>query len=102
MLLMGGNQMVKVIETNLIIGTDNEMKDFQSRVIEVDNWSDFVKEIQECNTVNRFAVLGNLCGVTMLRSSKVENLIYDDSKLSCDVLNYADIKTRKLCYRITE
>jgi hypothetical protein len=94
--------MPKVIETNLVLNDENQAKSFQSRVIEVDDWLGFVDEIFNCHTVSRQAALGHLEGVTIPRSSKVENLLYDDFTLSCDVINYFGVKTKKLCYVINE
>lgn len=91
--------MLKVIETNLSM--DGEIiKDHQSRVIEVESWEVYVKEVQNKETNIRSAILGHLSGCTIPRCSKVENLIYDEKHLSCDIYNYAGVKTRKLAYLI--
>lgn len=63
--------MVKVIETNLSIGNNNEILDHQSRIIEVDTWDEFVNEIKEGKSVDR---IGTLWGLTLPRQGKVENL----------------------------
>jgi hypothetical protein len=91
--------MVKVIETNISM-VENEIKDFQSRVVEVDNWYDFVNEIKEGKTVIRNSIIGSLHGSTIPRESKIKNLWYDDFHLSCDIYNYHGIKTRKLAYLV--
>ena len=93
--------MIKIIETNLSMEGDI-IKDHQSRVIETDSWEGFIDEIKTHKFVMRTAILGSLYGNTVPRSSKVENLIYDDKHLSCDVYNYANMKTRKLAYLINE
>lgn len=91
--------MPKVIETNLYIEKD-EIKDFQSRIIEVDSWEDFINEVREGKTVIRNSILGNLHGSTIPRAFKVINLEYDDFHLSCDVYNYLRQRTKKLVYLI--
>ena len=91
--------MIKVIETNLSIDNENKLRDFQSRVIEIDSWEDIIQEIKDCKTVIRNSVLGCLSGTTIPRESKIENLTYDDFHLSCDVINYAGMKTKKLIYK---
>lgn len=93
--------MIKVIETNILMDKD-EMKDFQSRIIEIDNWYDFIEEIKNGKTIIRKALLGNLFGNTIPRNSKIENFKFDDFHLSCDVYNYQGIKTKKLVYLIKE
>jgi len=71
--------MIKIIETNISIYADeNEylriINDFQSRVIEVYSWEDYVQEIEESESVYRNSVIGNLHGVTIPEDSVVENL----------------------------
>lgn len=91
--------MVKIIETNLSMA-DDLIKDHQSRVIEVESWETFVNEIKEKKTITRNSCLGSLYGCTIPRESKVENLIYDEFHLSCDVYNYRGNKTKKLVYLV--
>lgn len=92
--------MITIIETNLSIDITNTIKDFQSRVIEVENWNNYIQEIKECRTIERYSVLGNLYGASMPRESKVENLFYDDVHLSCDVINRFGFRIKKLVYKI--
>lgn len=92
--------MIKVIETNLSIDSNNNIKDHQSRVIEIDNWDDFVNEIKEAETVVRNACMGNMHGTTIPRNAKVENLNYDDKHLMCDVYHHAGTHSKKLAYKI--
>ena len=92
--------MIKVIETNLSIDGENTFKDHQSRVIEVESWENYIEEIRTSKTVVRNSILGNLCGATILHNAKVENLIYDDFHLDCDIVNGLGIKSKKLAFRI--
>ena len=91
--------MIKVIETNLSLDNYDNIMDHQSRVIQVENWEDFINEIKERKTVIRNSILGCLSGCSIPRESKVENLKYDDIHLSCDVYNYIGMKTKKLVYK---
>ena len=91
--------MIKVIETNLSIDNNDNIVDHQSRVIEVENWEDFINEIKECKTISRKSICGCLDGCTIPRESKVVNLKYDDIHLSCDVYNYFGMKSKKLVYK---
>jgi len=89
--------MVKIIETNLTM--DGEIiKEHQSRVIEAESWESFVEEIGNARFVMRTSILGCLMGNSVPRSSTIENFIYDYKHLSCDIYNYAGVKTRKLAY----
>lgn len=89
--------MIKVIETNLSLHLNDEIIDHQSRVIEVESWEEFVSEIKEGRTVNRD---GTMYGTSVPRQSRIENFKSDDFHLSCDIYNYADIKTKKFAYLI--
>lgn len=92
--------MIKVIETNLSMNGTDDIMDHQSRVIEVEDWYDFINEIKECKTVTRNSVLGCMHGCTIPKQARIENLIYDDKHLLCDVYNYLGAKTKKLVYKI--
>jgi len=91
--------MVKIIETNLLI-QNGEIIDHQSRVIEVESWEDFINEIKNSKTIIRNSCLGNSPGCIIPKQSRIENLIYDDIRLSCDIYNYEGVKTKKLAYLI--
>jgi hypothetical protein len=90
--------MVKIIETNLSIGNNNEIFDHQSRVIEVESWDDFVNEIKEGKSIDR---KGTLWGLTLPRQCRVENLKFDEKHLSCDVNRNNNLISRKLAYLIS-
>ena len=94
--------MVKVIETNLSIDGNDNIKDHQSRVIEVKSWEDYIAEIKNCKTVTRVSYIGIMYGCTIPRSATIENLISDEIHLLCDVYNYMKSKTKKLAYLIRE
>ncbi|WP_303984221.1 hypothetical protein [Niallia circulans] len=93
--------MIKVIETNLSVNfATNEIVDHQSRVVEVSSWEDLIMEIQSGKTVIRNSVIGSLHGNTIPKESKVENLIFDEKHLSCDITIYDGSKTKKLIYKV--
>lgn len=92
--------MVKIIETNISMNYSNEIIDHQSRIIEVSSWNEYIEEIKTRKTISRKSFLGNLIGVTIPKMAIVENLVYDDFHLSCDVINYKGIRDKKLCYLI--
>lgn len=92
--------MIKVIETNLSMDTADNIMDHQSRIIEVEDWDSFVNEIKEAKTILRNSCIGNLHGCTIPKQAKVENIIYDDFHLSCDIYNYVGMKSKKLIYKV--
>ncbi|MDD4779070.1 MAG: hypothetical protein PHT02_00505 [Tissierellia bacterium] len=92
--------MIKVIETNLSIQVDNTIIDHQSRVIEVESWKDYIEEIKSAKTVIRNSVIGALHGATIPKEAKIENLIYDDFHLKCEVINWLGIRSIKLAYKV--
>jgi len=91
--------MIKVIETNLSMYTKHTIKDFQSRVIEVDSWDEYIQEIKDAKMVIRNPVFGSLYGTTIPHDVKVENLTYDDFHLDCDVIR-SGMRTKKLAYKV--
>ena len=92
--------MIKVIETNLSLDNYDNIMDHQSRVIQVENWEDFINEIKERKTVIRNSILGCMHGCSIPRESKVVNLKYDDNHLSCNIYNWIGRKTKKLAYKV--
>ena len=93
--------MVKIIETNLSMEGDI-IQDHQSRVIQAESWESFVEEIKNARFVMRNAFIGLMYGNSVPRSSTIENFISDEKHLSCDIYNYAKVKTRKLAYLAEE
>ena len=95
--------MIKVIETNLSIYShdrDHTIKDFQSRVIEIENWDDYIEEIKNSKVVVRNSIFGNLHGTTIPHDASVYNLTYDDLHLNCDIVNRFGIESKKLAYKV--
>lgn len=92
--------MIQVIETNLSIDTYNDIKDHQSRVIEITDWDDYVSEIKEAKTVIRSSIIGSMHGTTIPYEAYVENLTYDEKHLSCDIINRFGVRSKKFAYRV--
>jgi hypothetical protein len=92
--------MIKVIETNLSINNDNIIIDHQSRVIEIESWDSYTNEFAENISIIKNSCIGSLHGATIPRSATIENLTYDDKHLMCDIINYANMKSKKLAYLV--
>jgi hypothetical protein len=88
--------LVKIIETNLSVNEDKIM-DHQSRIIEVDSWEGYIKEIKEGYFVLRN---GSMYGATLPKDSKVYSLRFDSFHLSYSIYDRLGRKTTKLAYLI--
>ncbi len=87
-----------IIETNLLLDENGIIRDHQSRVIESVSWYSYINEIKNNLSVHKSSFIGYLHGNTIPDNSKVDNLVYDDSHLSCDVTNRFGYKSKKLAY----
>lgn len=88
---------MKVIETNISM-EDNEIKDIQSRVVEIEDWNSYVEEIKNGISVDRHDTVGCLHGKTLFNNCVIKNLDYNNHRLFCDVINKYGIKSKKLAY----
>ena len=93
--------MIKIIETNLSLDNNDNIVDHQSRVVEIENWNDYIEEIKKCKSVFRNSILGCFSGYTIsTKQLNVKNLKYDDLHLSGDIYDSIGMnKTKKLAYK---
>jgi hypothetical protein len=91
--------MIKVIETNLMLNSINNIEDHQSRVIEVESWESYVAEIKEGKSVYRKSIFGCLDGCSLPEKAQVENLMYDEYHLDCTVIDRHGFISKKLAYK---
>jgi hypothetical protein len=93
---------VKVIETIMWMETGY----FQSRVIEVKSWDEYIQEIKDSNHISRDACLGNLCGYTVpfyKKDTRLEVVMYDPKELIVFEFTTFDGKLiRKMSYLVNE
>ena len=92
--------MIKVIETNLSVNLDGEIKDHQSRAIEIESWGEYIQEIINEESVERRSIIGSLHGKTIPNNATVHNLKHDDFHLSYDLYNKFGLWAKKLAYRV--
>lgn len=92
--------MVNVIETNLNVGPDCFITDFQSRVVKAESWEEYIRCFENYNgqAVNKFETVTNMVGNSIPENVEITNLTHDDRHLSCEIhkdnfINY------KLAYR---
>lgn len=93
---------VKIIETNITYdGYGKEISDFQSRVIEVDNWKNYVEEIRQCKSVTRQSYLGSMYGESFPRyHQEVELFESNDFQIRVDFYNGNGARMTKLAYLV--
>jgi len=94
------NKLIKVIETNLSLDSYGEIADHQSRMIEVEGWSELIEEIQNKDVIIRKSFLGNLEGVSIPKNSSVYQIDFSENHGTCIVVNYLGDKTKKLFFRV--
>jgi len=92
--------MIKVIETNMSVNLDGEIKDHQSRVIEVESWGSYIQEIMNEKSAERRSVIGNLHGKTIPSNATVYDLEHDDFHLSYVLYNKFGIWAKKFAYKV--
>jgi hypothetical protein len=88
----------KVIETNLSLDDSGEIVDFQSRIIEVKSWNEYVNEIGNAESLFRISYVGNMLGNSLPKSARVENFSSNEKSLTCDVYSFSGVRTKKLAY----
>lgn len=94
--------MKKVIETNIAYdGYGKEIRNFQSRVIEVDDWENYVEEVKQYKSVARHSYLGIMYGESFPRYCQdVDLFTADDYHLRVEFHNGTGTRMTKLAYLI--
>ena len=93
-------QLCKIIETNLSM-KDGQIYDHQSRVLEADNWNDYIEMFKEYNgsSVDKFKSITEMVGNSIPKDVEIMNLAYDDKHLSCDLKHKDGWIEKKLAYK---
>lgn len=93
--------MVKVIETNISLGYNSTIADFQSRIIEVESWISFIDEVKNRQPVERKSYMGSIHGLTIPTRCKVVNFVeLDESHFKCTIIHFDGRETLKLAYLV--
>ncbi|MGG0667805.1 hypothetical protein ABE073_04665 [Lederbergia citrisecunda] len=96
--------MVKVIETNLSLNSNDEraILDHQGRVIEVESWESYVEELFSGETVYRKALFGDkMEGYSLPVDAIIDDFKSDEYHLSYHATT-SDRKYKCLAYLINE
>ena len=96
-----GSDFIQVIETNLSIDKENNIRDHQSRIINVIDWDTYCKVYEEYDGKSIAFYSKGMPGNTIQSNCKISNLEYDMVHLSC-VISHKYFDTKRLAYRIFE
>lgn len=83
--------MVKIIETNLFVRSDNTIRDHQSRIIQANSWDEYISYYEKNKESDRehspFQSLTSLIGDTLPRYGDIIIFDYDGLHSYCEVVN---------------
>lgn len=89
-----------IIETNLLIDPEGQIRDHQSRIIKVDSWESYIEEIKTGETPHRMSYLGYMQGMSFPRFSRIENFTFDNCHLSYDLYSSSNVLSKKFAYLV--
>ena len=96
---------MKIVETNIIY-EGLTFYDHQTRVLEIPSWEeycDLFRNYKGTPAGDKYKCIYNqLSGYVLPKNATIENLIYDDFHLSCDVINYEGQITKLFSYLIVD
>ena len=93
--------MVKIIETNLSVNGENNIKDHQARLVLIDDWKDYCQEYQNYSGHRvYYSIASSMPGADIPADAKITNLQFDERHLSCDITNRDHSTTKRLVYNI--
>lgn len=88
--------MIKVVESNTI--NNKGIKSIQTRIIEVPSWKFIIDVFTEEDNHELYSFIdvdGRYEGVIRPKLSKINNLVYDNTKLTCDVILFNNHVVKK-------
>lgn len=95
--------MIEIIETNLAIDENKDIRDHQSRVVLADDWKSYCEAYEKYDG-SRVIFPSKNHGATIQSNKKIEDLEYDEYHLYCRIVNEYFTDTRlayKLAYKIS-
>lgn len=93
--------MVKIIETNLSVDGENNIKDHQARWVVIRDWKDYCKKYQfyDGNRVC-YGIESSMPGVDIPANVEITNLQFDGYHLSCDIHHRGHFATKRFAYNM--
>ena len=93
--------MVKIIETNLLVDGENNIKDHQARWVLINDWEDYWKKYRFYNGKRVYCgIASSIPGPDIPANVEITNLQFDECHLSCDVLHQGHSITKHFVYNI--
>lgn len=91
--------MIEIIETNLAIDENKDIRDHQSRVVLADDWESYCEAYEKHNGSMVFFP-SKSSDASIYEGSKIEDLEHDEYHLYCRIVNEHFTDTR-LAYKIS-
>lgn len=92
--------MINIIETNISYDNNDNIKDFQSRIIKYESWKEFVTLFEKYSGEACGYCNGTMIGNVLPKSAQIYNLEFDENHLKCDIKLWIGFKQKKLAYLI--
>lgn len=93
--------MVKIIETNLSVDGENNIRDHQARWVLINDWEEYCKKYQNYSGCRvHYGGVSSMPGADIQANVKITNLQFDERHLSCDITNRYQFTTKRLVYNI--
>lgn len=91
--------MINIIETNLSLDRDGQIRDFQSRIVQADSWRGYCyKYMAYDGKPIAFKAISYLIGDSVGKDRIIKNLKYDMFHLECDIFSEDGFHFKKLAY----
>lgn len=91
--------MIEIIETNLAIDENKDIRDHQSRVVLADDWESYCEAYEKYDGSGIIFQSKNP-GATIQSNNKIEDLEYDEYHLYCRI-NKGPFTDTRLAYKIS-
>nr|DAR44271.1 MAG TPA: hypothetical protein [Caudoviricetes sp.] len=91
--------MIEIIETNLAIDENKDIRDHQSRVVLADDWESYCEAYEKYDG-SRVTFPSKSPGASIYEDSKIEDLEYDEYHLHCRI-NKVYFTDTRLAYKIS-
>lgn len=94
-------KMVKIIETNLLVDGENNIRDHQARWVLINDWEEYCKKYQNYSgRCVHYGIASSMPGVDIPADAKITMLQFDERHLSCDIHHRDHFVTKRFAYNI--
>lgn len=93
--------MIEIIETNLAIDENKDIRDHQSRVVLADDWESYCESYEKYDG-SRVTFPSKNPGASIYEDSNIEDLEHDEYHLYCRIVNeHFTFTDTRLAYKIS-